>query len=460
MKTTPIEHKSRTADIVINYPATENNLSWPFTPKSNGELFDVTLSNVASYTIGGLTHAISPNNPYPVTAGVDYMVAITKVTNGQPASITIKSRRAVNETTTISVPDFSDLTVTSNYVLLTNTGNNGQVVVLQNSNVTPANYTGAGVFTNSIIRGIVNLPDIATPFGTPAFSWTCCIHAKHQGNDRVLVIGHATANNTTRGRAVCLIDPTSLAVTNLDGVANTYTYISNTGPADSAVQNASITTAENFVNNKILLSYNNTITELDINNKTWVTNVYPLTGWMAGFGSTYTEHYYNPVDGLVAGSHGQFNTSRGQHYSDASANGLYDYNRNVKLGTVSYWGRWRGTDKNGLLAWSVENSTLSGTPNCFGVKNNIIAAASPTYIGFIRQDTGAIYREAHINKNWTSIGHPIYVTNDGNTWIFKTNTTRLLIMWINRETNTITQGYYDLQAVTQWYCTDKILISK
>jgi len=356
-----VVHKSRKYSPKLNFPATENVLSWSFVQEGDGFIYQNPLTtgdstNVATLTIDGL----NPTYPFTLTNGSSYQIAITKTTNGQTASVTLRTRRQNDKVNEINVPDFGDLAINGNYVLLTNVGNNGQVVAFDKSQLNIGNYAGAGVWTNSIVRGVVNLPDIATPYGSPVFSWTVLTHVKFNGNDYVLAIGHATASNNNRGRVVCLINPTTLAVTNLDGTANSYTYITNTGTSDSSEQQQESYICENFIENKIILGYSSSITELDINNSIWATRPgYPFGNIDLGLTSAgKTQCYYNPIDYLIPAQCGQFNKLRAQHYTVNGSMGSYDYLRNVKLTFYNAWGRLKGYDKNGLLTWQIDNSSL------------------------------------------------------------------------------------------------------
>lgn len=103
MSVTNVYHKSRDFDIVLNFPATENTLSWAFTAENDGEIYAVDLVNVASYQIAGASVTL----PYTVTAGTSYSMSVVKQTNGLPATISFNTRRAITKTLSINVPDFS-----------------------------------------------------------------------------------------------------------------------------------------------------------------------------------------------------------------------------------------------------------------------------------------------------------------------------------------------------------------
>ena len=78
-----VQHKSRDFEVTLNFAATENNLAWAFTAENDGEIYDVVLNNVASYTLNGVAANITPSTPYSVINETSYSVVITKVANGK-----------------------------------------------------------------------------------------------------------------------------------------------------------------------------------------------------------------------------------------------------------------------------------------------------------------------------------------------------------------------------------------
>lgn len=460
-----VVHSGKYIDYIFNFPASDTTLTWSFNAEGDGELFLNPLTsgqttNIASYTIAGE----APTYPKLLTNSNSYSIAIVKTTAGAAASITLRQRRATNKTITFAPLDLSDLTVTSNYMLLTNVGTNGQVIITQNANIDPTNYVGAGVWTNSIIRGTVNLPDIATPYGgtgSSVFSWTFCVHCKLSGIDYVAVIGHATANNLNRGRAVCLINPTTLAVTNLDFVANSYTYINTaigTG-FDSNVQQQPQLYCENFISNKILSTFNSYIMEIDLVNRTMRTE-FPFTAVDVGISTTKKDGYYNPIDNAYSGAYGQFNRLRGSTYSSKQNVGCYDYLRNAKLGTATYWGRISGYSFSGLDIFKLDNAFSSQVATIMKPKKDAIFLANNSYAGFILQNSPYTMNVTLMtDKTWASVQDASYANADGNKYIIITNTSRIVIVWINRGAGTIQQAYYDLPAAPLTICNDKPLIS-
>lgn len=152
MSVTNVYHKSRDFDIVLNFPATENNLSWAFTAENDGEIYAVDLVNVASYQIAGAPVAL----PHTVTAGTSYSVSIVKQTNGLPATISFNTRRAVTKTLSINVPDFGLYTGRNLYV---SAGEN--LFKLDTELLKASNYAGAGVWTQTPILNTYTFPDIS-----------------------------------------------------------------------------------------------------------------------------------------------------------------------------------------------------------------------------------------------------------------------------------------------------------
>ncbi|NLE06980.1 MAG: hypothetical protein GX638_19545, partial [Crenarchaeota archaeon] len=102
MGTQVVKHTSRDYDVILNFASTENNLSWSFTQEGDGDIYDIELVNVASYTIAGGAVTL----PYTVKNNTKYSVSIVKTTQGQTASITLKTRRQEQKIITQIVPDF------------------------------------------------------------------------------------------------------------------------------------------------------------------------------------------------------------------------------------------------------------------------------------------------------------------------------------------------------------------
>lgn len=158
MGTQVVKHTSRGVNVTLNFAATENNLSWSYTQEGDGEIYDVVLSNVASYTIRGA----DPSLPLSVTNGSSYAIAITKTTTGQVASITLKTRRAVNKSVTLNVPNLLSESVQGTLTVLVHPNDN-KITVLDSSKLIDNNWDS----NNWIVppSTVIDLPNII------GFSW-------------------------------------------------------------------------------------------------------------------------------------------------------------------------------------------------------------------------------------------------------------------------------------------------
>lgn len=102
MSVTNVYHKSRDLIYKMNFSAS-GETTWSFTSESDGEIYNVESTNIASFTINGNPVTL----PFSITAGNNYNVSVVKINVSQAADITLKSRRAVEKTTTQYVPDYS-----------------------------------------------------------------------------------------------------------------------------------------------------------------------------------------------------------------------------------------------------------------------------------------------------------------------------------------------------------------
>ena len=55
MSTQVVKHTSRIRSFILNFAESENNLSWPITPENDGVIFEVTGTNISTYTISDVT---------------------------------------------------------------------------------------------------------------------------------------------------------------------------------------------------------------------------------------------------------------------------------------------------------------------------------------------------------------------------------------------------------------------
>lgn len=210
MGTQVVRHTSRVSDFILNFSATENNLQWAFTSDGDGAIFDVVLTNIASFSVGGVIQT-APYN-YPLVCGSSYFVSIIKTTTGQSASITIKTRRVDNKTTSINVPDYG--LYNRRYPFQLRTGN--IIDKLDFQLLHSSNYTGNGTFTTTPILNSITLPTAAIPW--QYHSW----YVDRFGVEKVMVV---SSSNTNQSVNVCIVDVVTMSVTDLNGNSNTFTNI-------------------------------------------------------------------------------------------------------------------------------------------------------------------------------------------------------------------------------------------
>lgn len=443
MSTQIVQHKSRDFDIVLNFPATENTLSWAFTAENDGEVYAVDLVNVASYQIAGAPVTL----PYVVTAGASYSLTIVKQTNGQAANITLKTRRAVNKAVTLNVPDFGDLEVNNNYIL----HNDNTVTVLNNANITASNYQGGGVFTNSIIRGAVTLPDLS---GVTYFKW------QHLFYDAgfIFVAGWCTnRNDAFPNIAFCKIDTITLIVYDLDdGLAN-YTAV----PLGNLSQLFQRTGGlwYDFVGKKIICSTDVFFT-INLSLRTIVSN---FNFGVADAGipiATYLQGWINPVTQSLAGTYGTFKRDEISHYSADTSNYVFDAKVGGKIGTRNYWGRLFWRDEKGNTIFKTDNSSVGGTASFLTPKGDYVFMASTKRVAAVLKKSPYTFTSQLItNYNAASIVSSLYMSKDGLKHCVALNNGILLFFEISSDVTTITEMYYDLTKSINSMIPEKPLIS-
>lgn len=452
-----VQHKSRDFDVTLNFAETENNLSWAFTAENDGEIYEVVLNNVASYTINGVAASITPATPYSVVNETSYLVGITKLTNGQTASIKLKTRRAVSKSIVLNAPAFDDLNTRSEFILLTNNGTNGRVVVTENSNINEANYQGAGVFSSSIIRAIVNLPVLPNL----PIQWQFGTHIKLNAINYVAFFAWPVGRNDFwDGKiVVCLINCDTLVVSDLDLNVNNYTVCS--GVITGEVYNSLMTYyTSNFITNEVVYTRGPLISKFSFSTRN---QTFPFNFLGRGTLDTFSNRsaYFNPIDNYYVGYFGQFIESRGEIYNQRLSKGAYDYIRNGKLGTVNYWGRIDYINTNGEKIGAIDNTSQGGAASLHVPKNNIIFMADGNaYIAFIDQNNqNNFIRSAISNKLHTATIDADYLDRSGLKFCLIGNSVRLHFAFITKEPASISQAYYDLPAIPVSICNDKIKIS-
>lgn len=288
MSTQIVQHKSRDFDVVLNFPVTENTLSWAFTAENDGEIYAVDLINVASYQIEGSQVTL----PYAVTAGLTYSVSIVKQVNGQMASVTLKTRRAVSKTLTLSVPDLGQYTGRFAFILT----ETGKILKIDTNLLTSSNFNGGAWISSPVVDTII-LPTISQ--ANHAWSTFCFI--KNAGVEKLLVLGGAINMTTGTQLLSCVVDINTNAVYNdlsystqdaYNVLIETYRY------------GRPLTTCYDYVNEIVFIGmssgYNGSILPYLLLNTATI-SMYPYTSTpQASFKvSNPINKYYNPVNGLI-----------------------------------------------------------------------------------------------------------------------------------------------------------------
>jgi len=197
MGTQVVRHKSRIVTEDLQFTA-NGETSWSFIAEGDGEIYDVLSNNIASYTING--GAISL--PFLLTDDNSYTVAIVKTIGSLVADIQFKTRRAVDKTKTVYVPDFSAGDASKLYLV-----HPDSISILDNSDI----------INSSVVT--VNLPSLpVTPYVN---SWRV---AGWLTDNRLLVFG---CNSTNRELYGCFVNLSDNSVEDFDGVADSYKVISN-----------------------------------------------------------------------------------------------------------------------------------------------------------------------------------------------------------------------------------------
>ena len=443
MSTQIVQHKSRDFDVVLNFAESENNLSWAFTAENDGEIYDVILINVASYQITGSSVTL----PLTVRAGLSYAVSIVKQTNGQTASITLKTRRAVNKAVTLNVPDFGALEVNNNYIL----HNDNTVTVIDNSKVSSANYQGGGIFTESIIRGVVQLPDLSS---VANFKW------QHLFYDEgfVFVAGWCTSRNDAfPNLSLCKIDTITLSVYDLDDGLGDYTAVRIWNLSQSFQRIGGLW--YDFVGKKIICSTDVFFT-INLSPRTIVPDFNFLAVDTGIPDSTYLQGWINPATQSLAGTYGTFKRSEISHYSAESSKYVFDAKVGGKIGTRNYWGRLFWRDEKGNPVLMINNTSVGGSASFLTAKGDYVFMASTQRVAAILKIAPYTFTSQLItNYNAASIISSLYMSNDGLKHCIALNNGRLLLFEISSDATTITEMYYDLNKTINSMIPEKPLTS-
>lgn len=349
MGTQVVRHTSRGVDITLNFASTENNPSWSFTQEGDGEIYDVSLTNVASYTVSG--GSITP--PYAVINGSSYAVSIVKTTAGQTASITFNTRRATNKTTSLSVPDFGQYDGRYLYVLL----NNNTVQKLDSQLLLPANYAGAGAWTVSPVVATITLPTLPN-----SAIYTGIQFVKNGGVTKMFVVGGEANSFKWYASYIRLSDD---LVYNLDFTTqNAYTTISNSTLQYNTPRNILYDFINEIIYIKSTLGNNGTtVLELSLSTLTATNLGYDSFADMFLSPSITCQYQSSPVENQFI-SQGDTSLINRRNYNCKSYqnNGYifgYRFDLNRRICTGSTFGQLRYFDSNGAYIGVVSYGTLS-----------------------------------------------------------------------------------------------------
>lgn len=269
-----VKHTSRDYDVILNFASTENNLSWSFTQEGDGEIYDVELTNVASYTIAGGAVTL----PYVVTNGSSYAVSIVKTTAGQTSSITFKTRRATNKINLVSVPDFGQYD--GRYIYAISAISN-LVLKLDSNLLTISNYVGGGVWTTNPVLSTITLPTLPT-----GGVWNR-VHLRNTGD--ILVLGTVVPNSDLYG---CLIDSSDIVWDMPKTTQNSYSKIAQNSLGGAATITSSV---YDYINDIIVFKAHSSVLyycKLQGN----IPNISLFKGQIAPINSTY-----NPINNQFIG---------------------------------------------------------------------------------------------------------------------------------------------------------------
>lgn len=218
MSVTNVYHKSRDRIYKMNFSAS-GETTWAFTAESDGEIYDVESNNVASYTINGGAVTL----PFSITAGNNYNVSIVKTNVSQAADITLKSRRAVEKTTTQYVPDYSANDGRYLFCLL----QDDTIAKIDTELLKSANWDDSNkVYTVSPIVASLALP---LPIYSEGYSHRFMQIVFNIADGYFYIIGGigGTTTDYAVGRWVKFVIgrlDLNLNLTSLDGISNEYSY--------------------------------------------------------------------------------------------------------------------------------------------------------------------------------------------------------------------------------------------
>lgn len=349
MSVTNVYHKSREASFTLNFSATENNLSWAFTPENDGEIYDVVLNNVASYTVAGAAITL----PYSLTGASSYGVSIVKTTNGQSASITFKTRRALNKSTNISVPDFGDNSINRMFIL----SRDGYVFVVDKTKITTSNYQGGGTYYDNPIINTLTLPTLPD-----YIDWGWCNIFFDGGY--MYCIGMTNKRIDIRNIHICRIHVNTMTITDLDNTINSTTILLDNESDINRTFLSRFGTFD-FVNRKYFFNRNDSKgLLLDLNTRVISSTVLAPTtfGSNISTGKFYIG-YYDYVNDLIITRHvGSDGITSSRAINQIQDNYLFHSNTLTVPKHSTYWGRIQGFSQDGYLSFQIAFIDVGGAP--------------------------------------------------------------------------------------------------
>ena len=390
--TQTVVHSSREANFCLNFSSSENNLSWAFTAENDGEIFNDSKTNIASYTINGSSVTL----PYSLTGGYQYLVSVTKTTNGQTASLTLKTRRAINKSITLSVPDFGAYSGRYVYILLNNT-----IQKLDSQLLLPSNYAGSGAWTVSPIVSTITLPTLPN-----SATYTRLHFVKNGGVEKILIVGQSYVNPTTYFYASYL-NLTNDTVYDLTlTTQNSQTLLFNIAAHYGGVTNLIRMIQYDYVNELVYIlsgiGVNGSIVlrlNLATNN---VTNLgYDQFAWQRMTEQVGYEHQFSPIDQqfISIGDYSLIN-NRTYNYKPSQNSGNiwgYRYRTNARIATGTLFGIVNYFNSSGVKIGIIDPGRLSVYTNVemynFDRTNTVFMTSTDNYSIVNQTNTTAKIRQ-------------------------------------------------------------------
>ncbi len=217
-----IVHKSRNNNFTFNWEASDSG-AWSFTAQDDGEIYADEKTNISSYTINGIAATL----PYAIIKNNSYSIIPTKTTGGLIAELTLKTRRNVDKTFSISVPVFSIYSGQYLYVLM----NNNEVWKYDCALLKPSNYVGAGVWTVDPKIATIVLPTLPN-----SAKYTALQFVKSNGVEKIFACG-GTFGMAYSLYASFIIISTDLVYNMAETTLDSYTVIASVGSTYSSPSN-------------------------------------------------------------------------------------------------------------------------------------------------------------------------------------------------------------------------------